>query len=195
MRYWRGIQAVMRLHFVLGPRSHDQIELQNRDRKSDLRESIGHFPLDTHEAAAVWSIPPDELGSSMEVCKNWNTQVRLQHSLKPLRAHQDRNTHNEKRPETSQSTRRQEYAQREGAMQTIVVKMSLRGRDRPELVPLTAGVLQSHHRLHKEADDDSCLAPGIRKKTSFPARPLELPQVTNLDIQSGTDIHPNNKCG
>ena len=97
--------------------------------------------------------------------------------------------------ETSQSTSRQEYAQREGAMQTIAVKMNFRGRDRPELVPLAAGVFQSHHRLHKEADDDSCLAPGFRKKPSFPAGPLELPQVTNLDIHSGTDTHPNNKCG
>ena len=27
------------------------------------------------------------------------------------------------------------------------------------------------------------------KKPSFPAGPLELPQVTNLDIHSGTDTH------
>ena len=41
-------------------------ELQSGERKSDLRESIGHFLLDTHDATTVWSNPPDELGCGME---------------------------------------------------------------------------------------------------------------------------------
>ena len=59
-------------------------EFQRSKRKVGLRESIGHFSPNAHDAAAVWPMTADALGRIFEIFKKLEHPVRLQHSSENL---------------------------------------------------------------------------------------------------------------